>query len=349
MDKYKNCREYLDHFIKENDIKGRIRLDDGKRATNVLTSCVITLSTEAYQSMTAQQREQYFRDGLDYLKECYPSYKILDATIHRDEVYFDENNKWQKGLDHLQVLSIPLYYNQEKNQLEISTTKAEKEHLIRELEREGRDTSHIDLREQRQYLHDRFVDFNRDRGRDFDYKSREGHQSRLNVKMYKKVKDREKEIDRDRDALDKKVSQVNRAVDTLNNRFNNREKELQEKEEQLKDREKEQSRYDKYFDLRDQFLKQIDMKEYDYMKAVKAYERNGYPIFEYFDSHGQHRECMLIPELKNPARSDEERNQLNREYNNFKNDREVHSIKDRERLETRNEPQKDYERDAPSR
>lgn len=349
VDKYKNCREYLDHFIKENDIKGRIRLDDGKRATNVLTSCVITLSTEAYQQMTAQQREQYFRDGLDYLKECYPNYKILDATIHRDEGYYDENNKWQKGLDHLQVLSIPVYYNQEKNQMEISTTKAEKAHLIREMEREGRDTSHIDLREQRQYLHDRFVDFNRDRGRDFDYKSREGHQSRLDVKMYKKVKDREREIDRDRDALDKKINDVNRAVDTLNKDFNNRNKELKEKEEQLKDREKEQSRYDKYFDLRDQFIKQIDIKEYDYMKAVKAYERNGYPIFEYFDSHGQHQECMLIPELRNPARSDEERNQLNREYDNFKNDREVHSIKDRERLETRNEPNKDYEREAPSR
>lgn len=45
----------------------------------------------------------------------------------------------------------------------ISTTKAEKEHLKREMERDGRDTSHMDLREQRQYLHDRFVDYNRER------------------------------------------------------------------------------------------------------------------------------------------------------------------------------------------
>ena len=299
--------------------------------------------------MTAQQREQYFRDGLDYLKECYPNYKILDATIHRDEGYYDDNNKWQKGLDHLQVLSIPLYYNQEKNQLEISTTKAEKEHLIREMEREGRDTSHIDLREQRQYLHDRFVDYNRDRGREFDYKSREGHQSRLNVKMYKKVKDREKEIDRDRDALDKKVSQVNRAVDTLNNRFNNREKELQEKEEQLKDREKEQDKFEKYFDLRDQFLSMTSLNEYEYMKAVKAYEKTGDPVFHYFDAHNQYREGVLIPEIKNPSRSEEERQQLNRECHNFNEGKEVHLIKERERLETRNEPQKEQERDAPSR
>ena len=285
--------------------------------------------------MTAQQREQYFRDGLDYLKECYPDYKILDATIHRDEGYFDENNKWQNGLDHLQVLSIPLYYNQEKNQMEISTTKAEKEHLIREMQREGRDTSHIDLREQRQYLHDRFVDYNRDRGRDFDYKSREGHQSRLNVKMYKKVKDREKEIDR--------------AVNNLNRDFNNRDKELKEKEEQLRDREKEQSRFDKYFELRDQFLSMTSLNEYEYMKAVKAYEKTGDPVFHYFDAHNQYREGVLIPEIKNPSRSEEERQQLNRECHNFNEGKEVHLIKERERLETRNEPQKEQERDAPSR
>ena len=169
VDKCKNCREYLEKFVKENDIKGRIRWDDGKRATNLLTSSVITLSTEAYQKMTKEERDEYFRDGLEYFKECYPDYKILDATIHRDEGYIDEDGKWQKGLDHLQICAIPLYYNKEKDQYEISTTKAEKAHLIREMEREGRDTSHVDLREQRQYLHDRFVDHNREKGRDLFY------------------------------------------------------------------------------------------------------------------------------------------------------------------------------------
>lgn len=317
-------------------------MDDGKRATNILTSCVITLSTEAYQSMTKEEREQYFRDGLDYFKECYPDYKILDATIHRDEGYYNQDGKWEKGLDHLQICAIPTYYNKEKDQWEISTTKAEKDHLKREMERDGRDTSHMDLREQRQYLHDRFVDYNRERDRDFDYKSREGHQSRLDVKLYKKMQDREKALDREKDKLRQAQDKTRDVIYTLRDK----EQELNQREQDVNKAENRQNQFREYFNYKEDYVRDLGTTPYEYEKALRNYERTGDPTFSYFDNReNEYCKAFLTPEILNPARQLEERKELNKEYKNFNQEKEVHLIRDRERLETRDEPKQEHEQE----
>ena len=365
VDKCKNCREYLEKFIKENDIKGRIRWDDGKRATHLLTSCVITLSTEAYQKMTKEERDEYFKDGLEYFKECYPDYKILDATIHRDEGYIDEDGKWQKGLDHLQICAIPLYYNKEKDQYEISTTKAEKAHLIREMEREGRDTSHVDLREQRQYLHDRFVDHNREKGRDFDYKSQEGKQTRYNVKLFKKLQNQHRAMRREKEKLEKereeiekdklnnaiekqrnaKANEINKKnyaivqakenknndksdeLDTRENDLNARETALDLREKEIEIKEQQQNLYRTYFDYREDYCNRMDVTGYAYEKALRVYERTGDVKYDYYSS----QDCKdyigtIYPEVINPDRSIEEKEAISKQCENVEKDRNYYLI-----------------------
>ena len=351
VDKYKNCREYLEHFIKENDIKGRIRWDDGKRATNLLSSCVIT---EAYQKMTKEERDEYFKDGLSYFKECYPDYKILDATIHRDEGYYDEDHKWQKGLDHLQICSIPLYHDKDKDQYEISTTKAEKAHLIREMEKQGKDTSHVDSREQRQYLHDGFVDFNRARGRDFDYKSSEEKQTRLDVKAFKKLQNQQKALEREREKLEQERNELDKAkfnndlekarnqkLNETNKRnyaiikskeesLNDREREIESREKELKIRENKQSQFKIYFDKRESFCQERDINEYTYEKAIRAYEKTGDISFDYYSKEDcRDYQGTLFPECINPSRNEEERNMIYRQCENAENGRDYRLIPER--------------------
>ncbi len=318
--------------------------------------------------MTKEERDEYFKDGLEYFKECYPDYKILDATIHRDEGYYDEDGKWQKGLDHLQICAIPLYYNKDKDQYEISTTKAEKAHLIREMEREGRDTSHVDLREQRQYLHDRFVDHNRERGREFDYKSQEGKQTRYEVKIFKKLQNQQKALKREKEKLEKereeiekdklnnaiekqknaKIHETNKKnyaivqakenknndksdeLDIRENDLNARETALDLREKEIEIKEQQQNLYRTYFDKREDYCRNYDINEYTYEKAIRTYEKTGDVSFNYYSN----KDCKnyfgtLFPECLNPNRNEEEKDIIYKQCENIENGKDYKLIPER--------------------
>ena len=56
-------------------------------------------SHDLIASMTRNEQIEYFRAGLDFLKEEYPTFHVVDSRIHFDE----------KGLPHCHTSMLPIH------------------------------------------------------------------------------------------------------------------------------------------------------------------------------------------------------------------------------------------------
>lgn len=194
--------------------------NDSKTASTAVVSVFIGMSTEMYQSMTKEERDEYFRDSFDYVKEqLYPGAVIADARVHRDEGFKDENGKWQRGQDHLQVTLLPTYRTIDKEtgkeKVEVKTskfewdmvnrnfekTKAEREEIGRVYNKPARPNFGHDMQRE-------FVSFTRDKqrekGREVAERSKD-YSARKNMepREFKAWKDKQREIEREREKLQK--------------------------------------------------------------------------------------------------------------------------------------------------
>ena len=216
-----------------------------------------------------------------------------------------------------------------------------------------------------QYLHDRFVDHNRERGREFDYKSQEGKQTRYNVKLFKKLQNQQRAMRREKEKLEKereeiekdklnnevekqkniKINEINKKnyaiVQNKENKNNNKEielnerevslntkeKELDAREKEIKIREQQQNLYRTYFDYREDYCNRMDVTGYAYEKALREYERTGDVKYNYYSN----QDCKdyigtIYPEVLNPDRSIEEKEAISKQCENVEKERNYYLI-----------------------
>lgn len=112
----KTLPQYIKDFREEHNIQGRMTTSGKEKSqTNVMTQCIITTSPEYMDSLNRQEQISFFKDSLKAYKEMYPTYHVIDATIH-----FDEKTP------HMHINCLPLYHNQEKDIWQFSTTETQK-------------------------------------------------------------------------------------------------------------------------------------------------------------------------------------------------------------------------------
>lgn len=204
--------------------------NDSKTASTAVVSVFIGMSTEMYQDMTKEEREQYFRDSFDYIKnELYPGAVIADARIHRDEGFRDEDSKWQKGQDHLQVTLLPTYRTIDKETgretVEVKTSKFEWDMVNRNFEKTKAEREEIGRKYNKparpNFGHDmqrEFVSYTRekqrDRGRDIAERSKE-YSARKNMepREFKAWKDNNRKLEKEREKLQKEKDEIKERED----------------------------------------------------------------------------------------------------------------------------------------
>lgn len=218
-----------DERAKGNEVKNPC-WNDSKTASTAVVSVFVGMSTEMYQSMTKEERDAYFRDSFDYVKEnLYPGAVIADARIHRDEGFRDEDGKWQKGQDHLQVTLLPTYRTIDretgKETVEVKTskfewdmvnrnyekTKAEREEIGRVYNKPARPNFGHDMQRE-------FVSYTRekqrDKGRDIAERSKE-YSARKNMepREFKAWKDNNRKLEKEREKLQKEKNELKERED----------------------------------------------------------------------------------------------------------------------------------------
>ena len=395
---------------------------DSKNATKPMVSIVISMSTEMYQSMTQQERDQYFRDSLDYVvNNLYPGCVLADARIHRDEGYFDEHGNFVKGQDHGQFTLIPIYRELDKKteheKVSIATSKHETrivERNFEETKKEYESTRYQDKNgewktktynkpHRSNWTHDmqrEFVKYTREKQKEHDREISERtpeyyYRKNMSPKEFKTWQDATRQLERERQEIERlkadqernhqeKIRQLEaqarkneqtkrqleeqarknneklkeaiekgrqeiKAAKTKNQekefRLADKEKELNKQEQQLKELKDKHEPYKEYYEFRDDYCKTYDITPYEYEKQLRNYERSGIGCFEYYsDNDQQTYRGALEPELNNPDRTPQEKQQLERQINDWYNGRdELEPVDHRSRLET-----KDPEHELPS-
>lgn len=248
-----------DERAKGNEVKNPC-WNDSKTASTAVVSIFIGMSTEMYQSMTKEEREQYFKDSFDYVKDTlYPGAIIADARIHRDEGFKDEDGKWQRGQDHLQVTVFPTYRTIDKETgketVEIKTSKFEWDMVNRNFEKTKAEREEIGRKYNKparpNFGHDmqrEFVSYTRekqrDKGRDIAERSKE-YSARKNMepREFKAWKDNNRKLEKEREKLQKEKNelkeredkQFNKAIeqDRKSRALDKQEKELSEARQTL--------------------------------------------------------------------------------------------------------------------
>lgn len=177
IDKHKTFREYVKDYKEREGITGRFNIDttSDRNATKVLSCFVMSGSRDLISSMTRTQQIYYFKAGLDYLKQEYPTFHLVDARIHYDEA----------GLPHMHASFLPIH-EKESGERTFNVSQCQK----------GRDYF--------KGFQDRFFDHMRERYPEKDLQRtdpEQEHRKKMTVKEYKENKDLEREIEQERQQL----------------------------------------------------------------------------------------------------------------------------------------------------
>lgn len=229
-----NYREFADKVLSDEKEAGKnVKTpcwNDSKTASNAVVSVFVGMSTEMYQNMTKEERDAYFKDSFDYVKEnLYPGAVIADARIHRDEGFRDEDGKWQKGQDHLQITLLPTYRTIDretgKETIEVKTskfewdmvnrnfekTKAEREEIGRVYNKPARPNFGHDMQRE-------FVSYTREKqrekGREVAERSKE-YSARKNMEPaeFKAWKDNNRRLEKEKEKLQQEKEKVKEEQD----------------------------------------------------------------------------------------------------------------------------------------
>ena len=65
----------------------------------MLSTFVMSGSHDLMASMTRSEQVEYFRAGLDFLKQEYPTFHVVDSRVHFDE----------QGLPHMHTSMLPIH------------------------------------------------------------------------------------------------------------------------------------------------------------------------------------------------------------------------------------------------
>lgn len=182
----KTLPEYIKQYREDNNIQGRMTTTGKEKSqTNVFTQCIITTSPEYIDSLNRQEQISFFKDGLKAFKEMYPTYHVVDATIHFDET-----------TPHMHINSLPIYHNQEKDIWQFSTTKTQ----------EGK----FHYREFQDHMYNRLSrTYNIERG------VQKEDREHLTKKEWQQLKDKEKSLDE----REKGIQEKEKAVQERYNKY----------------------------------------------------------------------------------------------------------------------------------
>lgn len=160
----KTWERYVKDFKEDHNIQGRFNLNSGKNGTNIATSFMVTTSKEYMDSLSEREQVQFYKHAYEAIKEMYPSYHFVEATIHRDET-----------TPHLHVIALPLYEDKEKDRIVFNTTKTQ--------------PGKYHYRDFQDHMHS----FMQERGHDVNRGIRGSDREHLTVQQYKEQQELEKE------------------------------------------------------------------------------------------------------------------------------------------------------------
>ena len=106
----KTFEQYINDYVKENDVQGRIT-KSGEKATKTLTEFVVTASPEYLNGLSRHEQDRFFNDSFKSLKKQFPTYHWVDVKIHYDE-----------KTPHLQAAALPVVYNKTRDRMEMNAT-----------------------------------------------------------------------------------------------------------------------------------------------------------------------------------------------------------------------------------
>lgn len=204
----KTFNQYLDDFIKENDIQGRIT-KTGEKATKTLTEFVVTASPEYFRGMSKHEQDAFFKDAFKGLQKQFPTYHWTDAVIHYDE-----------KSPHLQAAAIPSVYNQTRDRNEINATYSQggNEHY-RELYTSYKMRGCAFMRDFQDSMYKEMSrNYNIERGVSREDRKHMQHQEWKDLQEKEKaVQEREKGISDKEKSIDDKKSELQQEIDRYKN------------------------------------------------------------------------------------------------------------------------------------
>ena len=176
-DQFKTFRAYVKDYKEQEHITGRFNVDttSDRNATKVLSCFVMSGSHDLMASMTREEQIEYFRAGLDFLKQEYPTFHVVDSRIHFDE----------KGLPHMHSSMLPIH-EKEDGSKSFNVSKHQK----------GKDYF--------RGFQDRFYDHMRERYPDKDLQRTDpnrDHDKKLSVREYKENQDFKRELEQEHKRL----------------------------------------------------------------------------------------------------------------------------------------------------
>lgn len=116
LDKYTNFRSYVKDYYEKENVQGRFNTETtGNRATTTLSSFVCSASKDLIESFKNKSEIiDYYKECLNFLKEEYPNFHVVDARVHFDE----------RGLPHMHSSFLPLVEREDKTK-QFNVSKAQ--------------------------------------------------------------------------------------------------------------------------------------------------------------------------------------------------------------------------------
>lgn len=201
LDCFSTYRGYIENFYTENNLTGRfnINTNDDRNATKVLSSFVISGSSDFYSSFNSRDEIfDYFKSAGDFLKSEYPHSHVVDFRVHLDE----------KGLPHAHYSFIPIYQKDNGDRC-INITQQQR----------GKDYF--------RGLQDRYYNYMREKYPDKDIQRKNperDHDKKLSVKEYKEFKEVQREFREKAEHLQDKIDRLK----DLENKVDYRDQEIKE-------------------------------------------------------------------------------------------------------------------------
>lgn len=155
-------------------------------------------SRDLIASMTREEQIAYFREGLEFLKEEYPTFHVVDSRIHYDE----------KGLPHMHTSMLPIHEKEDGSKtFNVSQHQKGKDYF--------------------RGFQDRFYAYMKERYPAKDLQRTDpdrSHDKKLSVKEYKENQEMKKEIEQERQRLLSKTERLENIEKQIDNRMQEAER-----------------------------------------------------------------------------------------------------------------------------
>ena len=192
-DSFTTFRAYVKDFKEQGGITGRFNIDtvNDRNATKVLSCFVMSGSHDLMASMTRDEQIEYFRAGLDFLKQEYPTFHVLDSRVHYDE----------QGLPHMHTSMLPIHIKADGSKsFNVSQHQKGKDYF--------------------RGFQDRFYRYMQERYPDKELQRTDpntDHDKKLSVKEYKENQDLKRNLEQERQRLlakTERLKDIDRQLDT---------------------------------------------------------------------------------------------------------------------------------------